>query len=219
MNETKKNIDDVVIIDTDSWKKDLPILARKQIEIFDIVSDTHPMLRSVLPDFDFVNATVDPNTFASSMVETCKKHNGLGLSANQCGFNHRMFVMGSGENYVAFFNPKILSTSESTTKMEEGCLSFMDLFLSIERPNTIEVEYQDFNGVVRKINFTGLTARCFQHEVDHLNGIVYTMHMKPLALQSAYNKRLKLAKKRNKLQTTMINKVKEQFNANKFRAD
>lgn len=211
-----ENINDVIRIDTDSWKKDLPILQREKIEIFTLVPETHVVLRSKLPEFDFSNPPVNPNTFASSLVETCKKHNGLGLSANQCGFNYRVFVMGSEDNYVAFFNPEITWSSEEKIKMEEGCLTYLDLFLNIERPISIMVRYQDFNGEKKTAQFAGLTARCFQHELDHMNGIVYTMHVKPLAMQMAVKKRSKLANQRRKLQEQMIKKVKEKFNVQRF---
>jgi peptide deformylase len=206
---------DVLVINTDSWKKDLPLISKK-VEIFPLVPEIHPALKSALPEFDFKNPPVDPNTFASSLVETCKTHNGLGLSANQCGYNYRVFVMGSGDEYVAFFNPKIISVSEETTRMEEGCLSYMNLFLNIERPSTIEVEYQDFTGATKTTKFAGITARCFQHELDHMNGLVYTMHVKPLAMQMAMKKRSKLAEQRRKMQKMMINKVKEKFNVKRF---
>ena len=212
MNEIKN---DVLVIDTDYWKKDLPTISKK-IEIFPLVPETHPELKCKLPEFDFANPPVNPAEFASSLVETCKKYNGLGLSANQCGYNYRVFVMGSGDEYVAFFNPKIISVSEETTRMEEGCLSYMDLFLNIERPSIIEVEYQDFTGATKTAKFAGITARCFQHELDHMNGIVYTMHVKPLAMQMAMKKRSKLAEQRRKMQKMMINKVKEKFNVKRF---
>jgi hypothetical protein len=126
-----ENINDVMRIDTDSWKKDLPILQRETIEIFNLVPETHVALRSKLPDFDFSNPPVDANKFASSLVETCKKHGGIGLSANQCGYNHRVFVMGTGDNYVAFFNPEITWSSEEKIKMEEGFNQPIDVSSSI----------------------------------------------------------------------------------------
>ena len=208
-------LNDVIKIDTGAWQKDLPILSR-QIDIFPLVPETHPALKSKLPDFNFSEPPVDPNAFASSLVETCKKHGALGLSANQCGYNYRVFVMGADDNYVAFFNPEITWMSEETSKMEEGCLSYLDLFLNIERPNVIKVSYQDFTGEKKEAQFAGLTARCFQHELDHMNGIVYTMHVKPLAMQMAQKKRAKLSDQRRKLQKKMINKVKEQFNVKRF---
>ena len=206
---------DVLVINTDAWKEDLPLITKK-VEIFPLVPEIHPALKSALPEFDFKNPPVDPNTFASSLVETCKGHNGIGLSANQCGYNYRVFVMGTGDEYVAFFNPKIISVSEETIRMEEGCLSYVDLFLNIERPSVIEVEYQDFTGAIKTAKFAGLTARCFQHELDHMNGIVYTMHVKPLAMQMAMKKRFKLVEQRRKMQKLMIDKVKEKFNVKRF---
>lgn len=209
MNE-KDNLD-VIRINTDAWQHDLAKSTQVEqvnIEIFPLVPETHPALKRMMPNFDFNNPPVDPNKFASSLVETCKKHNGLGLSANQCGYEYRVFVMGSGDDYVAFFNPVIVWSSEETLKMEEGCLSFLDLFLNIERPARIKVVYQDYAGETKEAEFTGLTARCFQHELDHMNGIVYTHHAKPLSLQMAIKKRSKLTEKRRKLQKQLMSKVK-----------
>jgi peptide deformylase len=105
--------------------------------------------------------------------------------------------MGTGDDYVAFFNPKLIS-SEGEVHMEEGCLSFPLLTLRITRPKKITVEYQDFNGVSHTKTFEGLTARCFLHELDHMNGIVYTSRVKTLALQMGLKKMKKLSQKINK---------------------
>jgi peptide deformylase len=157
------------------------------VETFELVDPRHPAMHKVLPEFDFANATINPTEFASTLVETCKKNHGLGLSANQCGFEHRVFVMGAGEEFVAYFNPKVIS-SKDEAHMEEGCLSFPFLNLKITRPKTIEVEYQDYEGVVRNKTFSGITARCFLHELDHMNGVVYTSRAKPLALKYGLKK-------------------------------
>ena len=79
--------------------------------------------------------------------------------------------------------------------MAEGCLSFPLLGLHISRPTQIDVKYQDFNGEEHTKTFNGISARIFQHELDHLNGIVYTSRTKPLALQMSLRKRDKLVKK------------------------
>jgi len=158
------------------------------------VPPDHPALYKVLPEFDFENAPINANSFASTLVETCKKQNGIGLSANQCGFEYRVFVMGAGEEYVAYFNPKILSSS-GEKHMEEGCLSFPFLNLHITRPETVEVEYQDYNGEKRTKTFNGISARCFLHELDHMNGIVYTSRVKPLALQYGLKRLEKIRRK------------------------
>jgi len=166
----------------------------EQFKLLDLVHEHHPILKQVLPEFDFANSPVKPNEFASSLVETCKANHGIGLSANQCGFPYRVFVMGTVDDYVAFFNPKITSTT-GEVHMVEGCLSFPFLGLRITRPEVIEVEYQDFNGEKKTAKFSGISARCFQHELDHMNGIVYTERVKPLALQMGMQKRNKLMKK------------------------
>jgi peptide deformylase len=216
MNITMNTIEDdnILKIDTNPYKTSPAI--NVEIETFELIEDTHPALHTYLQDFDFENPPVDPMKFASSLVETCKKHRGLGLSANQCGFYHRVFVMGQDDNYVAFFNPVLLSYSPSTIKMEEGCLSFRDLFLNIERPEQISVQYQDYTGAVKTATFSGLTARCFQHELDHMHGICYTNRIKPLALQMAHKKKQKLANQRRKVQKRLTTLVKDKFNANKF---
>lgn len=187
------NENDIIVIDTNPYKETSGIVEEK-IRIFELVEESHPTLRKVLPEFDFHNPPVDPNTFASSLVETCKLNQGLGLSANQCGFEYRVFVMGSNDNYVAFFNPKIISFSEEKTKTEEGCLSFKGLFLNVERPKEVQVEYQDFNGIKREAKFAGLTARCFQHELDHMNGITYHRYVGNVSIQLAQKRRQKYLK-------------------------
>lgn len=185
--------DDIVLYNTDEQAK----VAKPQLPTFNLVPPDSPVLYQHLLDFDFEKPPVNPAEFASILVETCKKNNGLGLSANQCGFPHRVFVMGTGDDYVAFFNPKVIS-SEGETHMDEGCLSFPLLTLKITRPKKITVEYQDFNGVLHTKTFEGLTARCFLHELDHMNGMVYTSRVKPLALQMGLKKMQKLSLKINR---------------------
>lgn len=182
--------------------------------VFKLVPPDHRSLYNVLPDFDFANPSVDPVSFASTLVETCKQHNGLGLSANQCGFPYRVFVMGYGEEYVAFFNPKLVS-SEGEVHMDEGCLSFPLLQLKITRPKSIVVEYQDFNGEKHTKRFDGLSARCFLHELDHMNGIVYTERTKPLALQLGLKKLSKFNKKMVKFQKFNLKNKNALNNGNK----
>lgn len=206
-----KMIDGVFKIDT----SDLAQVDTKneQNETFDLVSPDDPILREVMPHFDFENAIINPNDFASSLVETCKKNNGIGLSANQCGFPYRVFVMGSGDDYVAHYNPELLET-EGESHMLEGCLSFPLLGLRITRPNEITVKYQDFNGVEHTTKYTGISARCFLHELDHMNGVVYTDRVKPLALKSGLDKRNKMIKKMAQYQAIMMKQAKTQNGKN-----
>ena len=101
----EKMSDDIILYDTKEEAK-----IKVDIPTFELAPADWPGLYNVLPEFDFSNPPVDPNSFASTLVETCKKHNGFGLSANQCGYPHRVFVMGTDDEYVAFFNPKLISS-------------------------------------------------------------------------------------------------------------
>lgn len=183
---------DIITINTDeSVKQDLGFQSHK---IYKLVSEEHPILRQVMPEWDFKNPPMNAIELASNLVETCRQHKGYGLSANQCGLPYRVFVMGYDTQYVSFFNPKIVST-EGECHLIEGCLSFPFLGLRITRPKLIHVEYQDYNGDTKTNTFDGISARCFLHELDHMNGIVYTDKVKPMALQSGMQKRNKILKK------------------------
>lgn len=202
-------MDDMIKISTDGYNG---TTIQPDIEILALVDENDPVLRIRSKEFDFNQPDVDPVEFASQMVETCKIKGGYGLASPQVGMLIRMFVMGSGDDYVAFFNPKILNASKDTSLVAEGCLSFPMLALKIERPSTIEVEYQDYNGVVRTGMFSGLSAHCFQHELDHLDGICYTDRAKPMALKMGLKKRGKFHrlvdrynKAQNKIQTLTNN--------------
>lgn len=167
---------------------------QKPIDIFALVDENSPILRQKLEEFDFSNPPINPNEFASTLVETCRIKGGFGLSANQCGFEHRVFVMGAEDEFVACYNPKILAKSVEESMIAEGCLSFPMLALKITRPKEIQVEYYDFNGERHETTFSGMTAHIFQHELDHIDGICYTERAKPLALKMGLKKRGKFNK-------------------------
>ena len=184
--------DDVIVFDTNEGTA----TQQKDFSIAVLVPETSPILREVMPEYDFNNQVYGDiktaSDLASILVESCKHYNGLGLSANQVGIKARVFVMGSGNDFVAFFNPKLIAASTEEIHMVEGCLSFPLLGLRITRPAGIVVEYQDYTGKFHKANYTGISARCFLHELDHMNGIVYTSKCKPLALQQGMKKRDKI---------------------------
>ena len=146
------------------------------------------------PEFDFGMNGKYANEFASTLVETCKAHNGLSLSGPQCGFPHRVFVMGVDDEYVAFFNPKIVSISKTHIKLPENSLTVPFLELKIKRPLSVELEYQDFNGEKHHKFFGGLSARIAQQQVDNLDGIAFYTLAKPLALEMAIKKQRKIMK-------------------------
>ena len=111
------------------------------------------------------------------MNENMFHHNGVGLSANQIGIEERAFVMMidiESQETITCFNPRIIKESKDEVVMEEGCLSYPELFLDISRPSTIVVKYEDEGKEMHKRKLTGYIARIFQHEYDHMEGIDFT---------------------------------------------
>ena len=119
------------------------------------------------------------------------KYNGIGLAAPQVGLSLAFFIT---RDYVAI-NPKIISARGWNSTSQEGCLSFPGLSLNVERPEWIMAQFINENGQLKQMRMEGLTARCFQHELDHMNGIKFTSHSKPVALQLARDRQKKLIKK------------------------
>jgi peptide deformylase len=108
-----------------------------------------------------------------------------------------MFVLGDHpqiENGMKMtcFNPMIISSSEETTVMKEGCLTFPFVFLSITRPRKVVVKYEDENGDLKEANLDGMMSRIFQHEYDHTQGMVFTDNVSKLKLDRAYKKAEKI---------------------------
>ena len=158
-----------------------------EYEVFKIRDIYDPILKQVSPIFDFSSPPIDPKFLANSLMETMVKNYGIGLASNQIGLLHRVFSMGGNKTGAVVFNPEILST-EGEDYFEEGCLSASGLFLKIKRPTTIKVRYSEFSGVVKEETFTGLTAKIFAHELDHLNGVVFTSLVNPFHLDRAKKK-------------------------------
>lgn len=173
----------------------------KEVEPFPLYDENHPMMKQRIPEYDI---TLLPNPVMTHTINrlkmTMKLYNGLGLSANQCGVFERVFIVGNGEIVIVCINPKVIKVSEDLIKDNEGCLSFPGLFLKVERASSVEVEYYDFQGKKYNTTFTGLTARCFLHELDHMNGVTMDKHVKPLALKMAKDKQGKLFKRVKRLQ-------------------
>ena len=113
------------------------------------------------------------------------------------------FALFSKKEYIGCFNPQIIAASSEMIHMVEGCLSFPMLALRITRPAGVVVDYQDWTGKHHQANFVGISARCFLHELDHMNGIVYTSKVKPLALQQGLKKRAKITGMVKKAQKKM----------------
>lgn len=162
------------------------------IEPLPVYDENHPMLKQKIPEHQYALPSPVMTKLAKRLKMTMKLFGGIGLSANQCGVFERMFVIGTDQFQIACINPKIINSSAEINKSDEGCLSFPGLYLKIDRPEWIEVEFTNEEGKVQQMRLEGLTARCFQHELDHLNGIRFIDNMKPVALQMARKKQKKL---------------------------
>ena len=165
-------------------------------EILKLVDYYDPILREPTVPFDFdAHPAKDALSIAFTLVETMDKYGGLGLSANQVGLRHRVCVINMGKEAWTLFNPRIVRSSLTPSQFQEGCLSYPGLFLKVHRSDSITVQFQALNGQVVEQDFSGLTAVCIQHEIDHLDGVMYTDKVSPIKLEQAKRKVKKNLKK------------------------
>lgn len=162
--------------------------------VLELVSEHHPLLTQKLPEFDFKTPPVDPVELTNNLIETLVKYRGLGLSASQCGLPYRAFVLWSETPFVCF-NPRIVDQTTETNALEEGCLSYPHLIVKIKRPVSIKVRYQDALGEMHTQKLTGMSARAFLHELDHMDGKVFTSRANPIHLERARNQQKILQRK------------------------
>ena len=163
--------------------------------MFELLKGNDPLLKQTCAEFDFergyfieqglaFNGEELYNYLRDKMVE----HKGVGLSAPQLGIMTRAFVIGNPsdpDNIIGVFNPMIVDYSEDTVVYEEGCVSYPGIFIKIKRARSIRVRYRTFNGETTTVKFDGYTARVFQHEYDHLNGITFQQRSNRFHLEQA----------------------------------
>lgn len=172
----------------------------KDIETYPLVLSNDPILKEEMEEFDFANPPINPVELYEKLASTMVKEGGLGLSANQCGLPYRAFVM-TGENIIGVFNPKIVDQSNETIVLDEGCLSYPNLFIRIKRPRKIKVRYQTPVGEVKTEVYDGITARVFLHELDHLDGIIHTWRANAYHLEQAKRRKKIVDRRLSKLST------------------
>ena len=148
-----------------------------------ILIEPNKLLRQVSKSVDKVGD--EERALMDDMLDTMYDAPGIGLAAIQIGVPKRIIVMdiSRDENKKEpryFVNPVIKNKNEEKAKYEEGCLSVPDQFAEIERPNTCEVEYLDYNGKKQILKANGLLATCIQHEMDHLEGILFIDYLSKL---------------------------------------
>ena len=160
--------------------------------MYELVEEAAKVLRNPTEKFNFDSPQTDAKELQDGLIETMEKYGGLGLSANQVGVDLSVFVMRTqDEGIVAFFNPEITQVSQETEMMKEGCLSFPDIYIMLKRPKVIVLDYQTVEGEERSIQLEGIGARCVQHELDHLNGIIFLQRASKLKLERALKARPK----------------------------
>ena len=142
--------------------------------ILQLTPNTHPILHEKVKKCSY---DLDREGLSKILLENMIHHKGVGLSANQIGINERVFVMVRDLEYneiLTCFNPRILKQSSKRVVMEEGCLSYPDKFIEVERSETVVIKYEDEDKVDHKIKLGGFAARVFLHEFDHMEGIDFT---------------------------------------------
>ena len=142
--------------------------------ILELTPNTHPILHNKVKP---CSVNLDRHFVAKTLVENMHHYEGIGLAANQIGMNVRAFAMIRDIEYndvIVCFNPRIVTSSDECVWCEEGCLSFPDEIINVKRPDRIVVKYEDEDKKDHKIKLSGMAARVFLHEFDHLEGIVFT---------------------------------------------
>ena len=156
-----------------------------------IVKFPDPILRTQVTLWDFENPPTDPVQLEKDMLDVMLAHDGIGLAATQLGLPYRVFTMGhrgDPENAQAFFNPMVVATVDEVEDLEEGCLSFPGIFVNIKRPKKILARWQNSKGEWQESEFDGYNCKCFLHELDHLEGIVFQDRVSTLKWAMAIKK-------------------------------
>ncbi len=141
----------------------------------------------------------DIRALIEDMTESMYAAEGIGLAAIQIGVAKRVLVIDldqkeGNKNPRAFINPKITWASEDMAVFEEGCLSVPEIWDDVERPARIKAEYLDLDGKLQMLEADGLLATCLQHEMDHLNGVLFIDHLSRLKKSMAIKKLTKAKK-------------------------
>ena len=163
-----------------------------------ILTEPNKILRQVSKPVEKVG--LEERQLMDDMLETMYHANGIGLAAIQIGVAKRIIVMDLSKkeeekNPMFFVNPVIKNKNQNFSTYEEGCLSVPNQFAEVERPKTCEVEYLDYDGNQKTIKAEGLLATCIQHEMDHLQGILFIDYLSKLKKSMIIKK---LSKDKNK---------------------
>ena len=166
---------------------------------FDIILVPDPVLKTEAKEVQTVGADIQKQL--DRMLQTMYDAPGIGLAANQVGLLNRVIVMDladreEGEEAAPWFmvNPEVIWESQEMSVMQEGCLSIPQQFADVERPAQVRVKYLDYNGKQAEMEASGLLSHCVQHEIDHLNGVLFTDYLTSLKRNMMLKKVDKLKK-------------------------
>ena len=165
-----------------------------------IITEPNKILRQV--STSVVSVGIEEQKLMNDMLETMYQANGIGLAAIQIGVPKRIIVLDiskneENKNPMYFVNPIIKNKNQENSTYEEGCLSVPNYFAEVDRPKNCEVEYLDYNGNKKILKAEGLLATCIQHEMDHLEGILFIDYLSKL-------KKSIIIKRLSKIKSTRI---------------
>jgi peptide deformylase len=166
--------------------------------VCDILTLPDPRLRLVSQPIGRVDAEV--RRLVDDMFETMYAAPGIGLAAIQIGVPKRVITLDlakkdEGKKPQVFINPEILATSADRSTYEEGCLSIPEYYEEVERPSEVKIRYVDLEGNACELEASGLLATCVQHEIDHLNGVLFIDHISKLKRDRIIKKFTKAARR------------------------
>jgi len=171
--------------------------------IRNILTEPNKLLRQISQKVDKVGK--DEQKLMDDMLETMYSANGIGLAAIQIGVPKRIIVMDISKEKekkpMFFVNPEINNKNKVHSVYEEGCLSVPNQFAEIERPSTCEVKYLDYNGNEKILKAEGLLATCIQHEMDHLEGVLFIDYLSKLKKSIIIKK---LSKQKDKIDRIVV---------------
>ncbi len=144
----------------------------------EILTYPNPLLREKAENVDVIDQPI--LDLIEEMGDMMYDDDGIGLAATQVGVSRRIIVIDAGEGFSAYINPEIVEKSEAVDSMEEGCLSLPGVRVTISRSSAVKVKAQNLKGEESLFEAEGLLARVFQHEIDHLNGVLIIDHASPL---------------------------------------
>jgi peptide deformylase len=160
-----------------------------------LVVEPDPILKQVAQPWDF-KVDQNPEQLEKEMIDIMKSFHGRGLAGNQVGLLKQVLTIQLEHHLdkpepFAMFNPRVVSIDNAEIDGDEGCLSFPNLWLKVKRSKAVTVEYFDKSEKSCIIELSGIDARCFLHELDHLNGIVFTDNVSQMKLLLARKKQRK----------------------------